>query len=424
VGADREIFRRDGGMSMGALSGIRVLDLTRVLAGPMATQTLADLGAEVIKIERPGSGDDTRAWGPPYVKDDAGRDTSESTYFACANRGKKSLAIDLSKAAGQELVRELAQRSDVMLENFKTGDLQRYALDYAALAPSCPRLVYASITGYGQNGPYAARAGYDPIAQALCGLMSVTGEEASMTGSSPQRAGVAVVDLLTAQYAVVGILAALLHRQHSGRGQYLDMALLNVGVASMANVSAAYLGAGVVGTRNGGVHPSVVPSQVFRCRDGFVSVAAGNDGQFAKLCEVCGEPQWSTDPRFLSNTMRVQHKDEIVALLAVKFSVREVRWWNDALARAGVPCAPVLDIAQVFDDPQVKHRQMKVHIQHPLAGSMAMIANPIQLSDTPPRYELPPPLLGQHSGEVLRDVLGLDEAQVGKLIADGVVASR
>jgi crotonobetainyl-CoA:carnitine CoA-transferase CaiB-like acyl-CoA transferase len=284
--------------------------------------------------------------------------------------------------------------------------------------------VYGSITGYGQNGPYAARAGYDPIAQALCGLMSVTGEEVSMTGSTPQRVGVAVVDLLTAQYAVVGILAALLHRQHSGRGQHLDLALLNVGVASMANVAAAYLGAGVVGARNGGVHPSVVPSQVFRCRDGFVSVAAGNDGQFAKLCEVCGEPQWSTDPRFVSNTARVQHKDEIVALLTEKFSVREVAWWNDALARAGVPCGPVLDIAQVFDDPQVRHRQMKVHLQHPQAGSMAMIANPIQLSDTPPRYELPPPLLGQHSSEVLREVLGLDDAQVARLLADGVVACR
>ena len=408
-------------MSNGALSGIRVLDLTRVLAGPMASQTLADLGAEVIKVERPGSGDDTRAWGPPFVKDPSGNDTSESTYFACANRGKKSVAIDLSQAEGQSLVRALAMKSDVLLENFKSGGLQRYGLDYASLAALCPRLVYASITGYGHDGPYAPRAGYDPIAQALCGLMSVTGESESMTGSTPQRVGVAVIDLLTAQYAVVGVLAALMHRQQSGKGQHLDLALLDVGVASMANVAAAYLGAGVIGTRNGGVHPSVVPSQVFRCADGFVSVAAGNDSQFAKLCEVCAAPEWARDPRFAKNAARVRHLQEITGKLAKKFLAQSRAWWNEQLAAAGVPCAPVLDVAQVFEDPQVKHRKLQIGLQHPLAGPLAMTANPLKLSATPPRYELPPPLLGEHTGEVLREWLDIDAAAFSRLRAGGVI---
>ena len=406
----------------GALAGIRVLDLTRVLAGPVATQTLADLGAEVIKVERPGNGDDTRAWGPPYLKDAAGRDTGESTYFACANRGKKSVAIDLTTPEGRRVVRELALRSDVLLENFKTGDLRRHGLDYASLAPDCPRLVYGSITGYGQSGPYAPRAGYDPIAQALCGLMSVTGEHESMPGSTPQRVGVALVDLMTAQYAVVGILAALMHRQHSGRGQYLDLALLDVGVASMANVAAAFLGAGVVGERNGGVHPSVVPSQVFRCADGFISVAAGNDGQFAKLCEACGEAQWAGDPRFATNAARVRNKDELAPLLKEKFIARRVSEWNAALVKAGVPAGPVLNIDQVFEDPQVRHRELKVSLPHPVAGTVNLTASPVRLSATPARYELPPPLLGQHTEEVLREILGMDAAQIARLQAGGTLA--
>ncbi|HZP92729.1 MAG TPA: CaiB/BaiF CoA-transferase family protein [Burkholderiales bacterium] len=402
---------------MGALTGIRVLDLTRVLAGPFATQILADLGAEVIKVERPGSGDDTRGWGPPFVKDASGNDTAETTYFACCNRGKKSVAIDLSDPEGQKLVRALAAKCDVLVENYKVGDLARYQLDYDSLRKLHPGLIYCSITGFGQTGPYADRAGYDPIAQALCGLMSVTGEPEEMPGTKPQRVGVALVDLMAGQYAALGILAALLHRTNTGEGQHIDIGLLDVGVGSMANIASAYLGAGVVEKRSGGLHPSVVPSQVFACRDGFVIVAAGNDGQFAKLCEVGGRPALAADARFSTNSARVRNRKTLVPLLEEMFASKRVAWWSEKLGAAGVPCAPINSMDRVFEDPQVKHRGMRVEVPHPLAGSMAMTASPLRLSATPPVYERPPPLLGQHQEEVFRELLGIEADEIERLKA-------
>lgn len=405
----------------GPLKGIRVLDLTRVLAGPYATQTIADLGAEVIKVERPGAGDDTRGWGPPYVKDAAGRDTIETTYFAGTNRGKKSVTVDITRADGQELVRKLAARSDVFIENFKTGTMKRYGLGYEHLQKVREDIVYCSVTGFGQTGPYAGRPGYDPIAQALSGLMSVTGEPEAMPGTVPQRVGVAVIDLMTAHYAVIAITAALFHRQTTGKGQSIDLSLLDVGVASMANIASAYLGAGVVAKRNGGVHPSVMPSQVFRCSDGYVIVAAGNDGQFARLCETGGEPQLVRDLRFTENTARVRNREVLTALLDAMFEKHSVAWWNEKLAVTGVPCAPINDMAQVFEDPQVRHRGLKVAMPDSAAGTAAFVASPLRLSDTPVEYNLPPPLLGQHTDEVLRELLNVDESEIGRLRASGVI---
>jgi crotonobetainyl-CoA:carnitine CoA-transferase CaiB-like acyl-CoA transferase len=385
---------------MGPLTGIKVLDLTRVLAGPFATQILADLGAEVIKVERPGTGDDTRGWGPPFVKDEQGRDTSETTYFAACNRGKKSVTVDLARPDGQALIKALAGQCDVLVENYKVGDLKRFALDYESLHGLHPRLVYCSVTGYGQTGPYAERAGYDPIAQAMCGLMSVTGEPENQAGTSPQRVGVAVVDLMAGHYAVIGILAALLHREQTGQGQHIDIALLDVGVGTMANIASAYLGAGVVAQRNGGVHPSVVPSQVFRAADGWLILAAGNDGQFERLCQAAGHDGLASDPRFSTNAARVRHREALIPILETWFPAQPVSYWVGKLTDAGVPCGPIYSIDQVFSDPQVHARGMKIELQHPTAGPMAMTANPIRMSATPLEYRLPPPLLGEHNGEL------------------------
>jgi crotonobetainyl-CoA:carnitine CoA-transferase CaiB-like acyl-CoA transferase len=405
----------------GSLHGIRILDLTRVLAGPMATQTLADLGAEVIKIERPRTGDDTRGWGPPFIKDKQGEDTSDSTYFACCNRGKKSVTLDISTPQGQELVRRLACDSDVLTENYKTGDLARYGLDYPTLRKANPRLVYCSITGYGQTGPYSARAGYDPIAQAMGGLMSVTGERDGEPGGGPQRVGVAVTDLLTGMYAVSGILAALLDRHRTGQGQYLDLALLDVQVASMINIAQAYLSGGVIARRNGNVHPSVVPSQSFDCADGRLMLAAGNDGQFRKLCETMGKPEIAVDARFSSNDARVRNREALIEILQAAFKLQPVAFWSQRLARAGVPCGPINDIAAVFEDPQVQHRALRIEVEHPLAGPLPLIASPLRLSDTPVQYGIAPPLLGQHTEEVLRELLGLSAQEIDSLRRTNIV---
>jgi len=405
----------------GPLKGIRVLDLSRVLAGPMATQTLGDLGAEVIKVERPGTGDDTRGWGPPFLERADGGQASDSTYFACCNRGKKSITVDLSKAQGQAIVRRLSQQCDVLVENYKVGDLQRYGLDYASLRAVNSRLVYCSITGYGQSGPYSARAGYDPIAQAMGGLMSVTGERDRVPGGGPQRVGVAVTDTMTAIYAVGGILAALLHRSHSGEGQYIDLALLDVQVAAMINIAQAYLSAGIVACRNGNAHPSVVPSQVFNCADGQLMLAAGNDGQFAKLCEVAGRPEVARDPRFATNEGRVRNRELVIATLEKVMRGRPVAYWTEKLAAAGVPCGPINDISAVFADAQVRHRGMRVEMQHPLAGAMALVGSPLRLSETPVEYRLPPPLLGQHTDEVLAGLLDMDKAEIERLRRETVI---
>ena len=386
----------------GPLKGTRVLDLTRVLAGPFATQILADLGAEVIKVERPGTGDDTRSWGPPYVKDAQGNDTAETTYFVGCNRGKKSVTLDLADADAQARVRELAGQCDVLVENYKVGDLARYGLDYAALHRLYPRLIYCSITGFGQTGPYAERAGYDPIAQAMCGLMSVTGEPEDRPGTTPQRVGVAVVDLMSGQYAVIGILAALLHRKETGEGQHIDIGLLDVGVASMANIASAYLGAGVVSKRNGGVHPSVVPSQVFECADGYIIVAAANDAQFRKFCEAAGRPEIAQDERFSTNSSRVRNRIAVAPLLEAIFRARRVADWTEKLAKVGVPCGPIHAIDRVFDDPQVRARGMVVDVPYAPAGRLKMTANPIRMSATPLDCAKPPPLLGEHQEEIFQ----------------------
>jgi crotonobetainyl-CoA:carnitine CoA-transferase CaiB-like acyl-CoA transferase len=403
--------------SRSALHGIRVLDLSRILAGPLATQTLADLGAEVIKIERPGKGDDTRGWGPPFLKDGDGCDTSDSTYFASCNRGKKSVTLDLSRPEGQKLVRQLAQRCDVLVENFKVGDLARFGLDFPALRASHPRLVYCSITGYGQGGPYAARPGYDPIAQAIGGLMSVTGTR----DGPPQRVGVAVVDILTATYAAVSILAALRHRDATGLGQHIDLSLLDVQVASMINVAQAYLSAGVVGQRNGNEHPSVVPSQSFPCQDGSIMLAAANDGQFARLCAALGLPGLAQEARFRTNDARVHNREALNGLLNERFGQKPVAHWTRVMVEAGLPCGPINDVAQAFADAQVQARGMRIEVDHPAAGALPLLASPIRLSGSPVEYRRAPPLLGQHTDEVLAGLLGMDPHAIAALRAAQVI---
>ena len=405
----------------GALSHVRVLDLSRVLAAPVASQNLADLGAEVIKIERPGTGDDTRGWGPPYLKDRDGRDTSDSIYFLCANRGKKSVTVDIGKPAGQELVRRLAAKSDILLENYKTGALKRYGLDYASLKAVNPRLIYCSVTGFGQTGPYAERPGYDPVMQAMGGLMSVTGEPDGAPGGGPLRAGVAVTDLMTAAYATIAMLAALAHRDVSGVGQHIDLALLDVQVFNLANVGLNFLHTGKVPTRHGNTHVNVVPSQAFRCKGGLMMIAAGNDMQFRRLCEALGRPEWADDPRFAVNAARFANRAALVALIEAITTQRTAAEWVAVIDAAGVPCGPVNDVGEVFADPQVRHRGMRVEVAHPVAGPIPLIANPINLSETPIDYRAAPPLLGQHTREILRDLLAMTDGDIDALAREKIV---
>jgi len=403
------------------LSGIRVLDLTRVLAGPWATQNLADLGAEVIKIERPGCGDDTRRWGPPFLKDREGRDTADAAYFLACNRGKKSVTLDIASVEGRAIARALAAKSDVLVENFKVGDLARYGLDHASLARDNPRLVYCSITGFGQDGPYRDRPGYDFMVQGLGGLMSVTGERDDSPGGGPQKVGVAVADLFTGMYATSAILAALLAREKSGLGQAIDMALLDVQVAMLANLSAAYFASGEVPRRMGNAHQAIVPYHVFRASDDFLIVAVGNDSQFAKFCEVVGAPQWAGDTRFATNPARVRHRELLVSMISERLATRPARDWLAALEPAGVPCGPINDLAQVFADPQVRHRGMEVRVPHPAAGELSLVASPMRLLGTPIRHDRGPPLLGEHTAEILRTVLGMPEAEIAGLRRRGIV---
>ena len=405
----------------GALSHIKVLDLSRVLAGPWATQMLADLGAEVIKVERPGVGDDTRGWGPPFLKQRDGEPTRDAAYYLCTNRNKKSVTIDITTKDGQRLVRELAARADVLVENYKVGGLLQYGLDYASLKAEFPRLVYCSITGFGQTGPYAPRAGYDFLVQAMGGMMSVTGRADSEEGGGPIKVGVAVTDLFTGLYASNAILAALAHREKSGRGQHIDLALLDVQVATMANQAMNYLYSGKVPGRLGNAHPNVVPYQDFPTADGNVIIAVGNDGQFARLAAAIGQPELATDPRFANNLARVGNRVELIRLLRQQTIKRSTVDWVHALEAVDVPCGPINDIAHVFEDPQVIARGMKIETDHPTAGRIPLVANPIRLSESPVEYRNSPPTLGQHTAEVLESVLGLSPGEVAALREQGVV---
>jgi crotonobetainyl-CoA:carnitine CoA-transferase CaiB-like acyl-CoA transferase len=415
-------YAGDGGLiAEGALAGVRVLDLSRVLAGPWAGQTLADLGAEVIKVERPGAGDDTRHWGPPYLHDRDGRPTDESAYFLSANRGKRSVAIDLGRAEGQALVADLAGHCDVLIENFKVGGLARYGLDYATLSQRHPGLVYCSITGFGQDGPYRDRPGYDFMIQAMGGLMSVTGEADDRPGGGPQKAGVALADVLTGLYATIAVLAALRHRDLTGQGQQIDLALLDVQVACMANQALNCLVTGEAPGRLGNAHPNIVPYQAFASADGHLVVAVGNDGQFRRLSELVGEPGWADDARFATNSARVRNRDELIPPLAGHMRARTTTDWLAALDEAGIPCGPINTLDQVFADPQARARGLRVDIEQPGVGPVPTVASPLRLSATPVAYRRPPPRLGEHTREVLQELLGLDAVRLDELTALGVI---
>ncbi|WP_324834042.1 CaiB/BaiF CoA transferase family protein [Pseudomonas saxonica] len=406
---------------MGALSHLRVLDLSRVLAGPWAGQILADLGAEVIKVERPGNGDDTRAWGPPFLRDANGESTGEAAYYLSANRNKQSVTIDFTKPEGQRLVRELAAKSDIVIENFKVGGLEAYGLDYASLSALNPELIYCSITGFGQTGPYAKRAGYDFMIQGLGGLMSLTGRPEGEEGAGPVKVGVALTDILTGLYSAVAILAALAHRQHDGGGQHIDMALLDVQVACLANQAMNYLTTGVAPQRLGNAHPNIVPYQDFPTADGDFILTVGNDSQFRKFAAVAGRAEWADDPRFSTNKLRVANRRELVPLIRQATVFKTTAEWVAQLEAVGVPCGPINDLAQVFADPQVRARGLALELPHVLAGLAPQVASPIRLSKTPVEYRNAPPLLGEHTGEVLERVLGLDAKAVGALRELGVL---
>mgnify|MGYP001379578461 CR=1 FL=1 len=404
-----------------SLSHLRVLDLTRVLAGPWCTQLLADLGADVIKIERPGSGDDTRAWGPPYLRDAQGHDTTEAAYYLAANRGKRSVTLDLACAPGQRILRALAQQCDVLVENYKVGQLARYGLDYASLSALNPRLVYCSITGFGQDGPYKDRAGYDFIIQGMGGFMSITGERDDLPGGGPQKAGVAVSDLMTGMYATVAVLAAITQREHTGRGQHVDLALFDTLVAMLANMNMNYLVSGRAPGRAGNAHQNIVPYQVFAASDGHVIVAVGNDSQYLKFCTVAGCPHLATDPRFAKNADRVRNRAVLVPLLEAVVRARPVAFWTQQLEAAGVPCGPINSIAQALADPQVVARGLRIDLPHPAAGSVPLVASPIVMDGRRAASDRPPPTLGEHTREVLADLAGLTAAEIEALAQQRVI---
>lgn len=411
----------------GALSGIKVLDLSRVLAGPWATQMLADLGADVIKVERPVAGDDTRHWGPPFLKDDQGNDTREASYFTSCNRNKRSITLDMAHPEGQALLRRMAQEADVVVENFKVGGLKQYGLDYDSLKALNPRLIYCSITGFGQEGPYAERAGYDLMVQAMCGLMSITGHADDQPGGGPLKVGVAVIDVFTGLYASNAILAAINARDNArtgtGQGQYIDMALLDVGMAVLANQAAGFLATGKAPGRAGNIHPSLAPYQDFRSSDGNVLLAIGNDGQFARFCAAAGKPEWAQDSRFATNTARVQNRPALLALMEPLMRTRTTAEWIALLEDKAVPCGPINTIAQAFDDPQVQARGIRKTLPRDAGDGIAQIAtvaSPMRLSATPVSYRNAPPALGQHTQQVLQE-LGLSPEEITALQSAKVV---
>jgi crotonobetainyl-CoA:carnitine CoA-transferase CaiB-like acyl-CoA transferase len=403
----------------GALDGVRIFDLTRILAGPSCTQMLGDLGADVIKIERPGAGDDTRKWGPPYIADKDGNETTESAYYLSANRNKRSLTLDIAKPEGQALARRLIGECDILVENFKTGDLKRYGLSYDDLRGEFPGLIYCSITGFGQTGPYAPYAGYDYLAQSMGGIMSLTGEP----DGQPMKVGVGISDVMTGMYASTAMLAALRHRDRTGEGQWIDMALLDAQVAWLVNEAQNYLLSGETPPRRGNGHPNIVPYQVFETADGHLVLACGNDRQFRELCDMAGAAHLADDPRFATNDARSRNREQLIPIVAEFMTTRTMREWMEGLRARQVPCAPVNTVDQVFEDPQVKARGMQIEMPHPLAGAgnIPLVASPIKMSATPPEYRYAPPTLGQHSGEVLNELLEMGEGEIAALRKDGVV---
>ena len=414
--------------NQGALPHIKVLDLSRVLAGPWCTQMLADLGADVVKVERPGAGDDTRHWGPPFLQDAQGQDTSQATYFTACNRNKRSVAIDIARPEGQALIRQMALQSDVLVENFKVGGLAQYGLDYTSLKVLNPRLVYCSITGFGQDGPYAPRAGYDLMIQAMSGMMSITGRADEVPGGGPLRVGVALTDLFTGVYACSAILAAIEVRHRTGEGQHIDMALLDVGMAILANQAGVFLNTGAVPQRMGNSHPSLAPYQDFPTADGAMLLAIGNDGQFARFCQAAGHPEWATDARYASNTLRVQHRSVLIPAMEAVTRTRSTAAWIALLEDKAVPCGAINDIGQAFADAQVQARGLKLNqalapaiIDDTAIESIASVASPLRLSATPPVLHRAPPMLGEHTDEVLAE-LGLAAEVVADLRALGVLS--
>lgn len=397
----------------GPLSHVRVLDLSRIMAGPWATQILADLGADVIKVERPGAGDDTRSWGPPFLKAADATPTREAGYFLSVNRGKRSLTLDIATPEGQDVVKRLAAVSDVVVENYKVGTLKRYGLDYASLRAVNPGLVYASVTGYGQDGPRADAAAYDFAIQAMGGLMSITGERDEMPGGGPQKVGVPIVDMMTGMYVTVGVLAALARRSETGQGDYIDVAMLDVQAAFLANQAMNWLLSGNTPQRGGNRHPNIQPQDVFRCADGSIVLAVGNDGQFAKLARVLGQPEWAEDERFKTNPARVRNHAVLNPLLLEAFGRQKRADLIAKLDRAGVPCGPINTIPEVFDDPQVKHREMLRTLPHPTAGSVPLVVSPLRFQEAALRFDRPPPLLGQHTDEILNEIGATEPAGAG-----------
>lgn len=404
-----------------ALGHLKVLDLTRILAGPWATQNLADMGAEIIKIERPLVGDDTRGWGPPFLKDAEGRETRDSSYFLSANRGKQSVTVDLATPEGQEIVRRLALDSDVLVENYKVGTLARYGLAYEDLRRINPRLVYCSVTGFGQDGPYAALPGYDYVFQGMGGLMSITGVADGEPGAAPMKSGIAISDLLTGMYVTSAILAALEHRHVSGEGQYIDMSLLDCIVAINSYQAINYFLSGKLPKRMGNAHPNMVPYQVFGCNEGDIIIAVGNDAQYAAFCKAIDRPALATEPRFLTGPLRSLNRDELIPLIAEAMLARTMEEWVNLLETVNVPCGPIYNMQQVFEDPQIKHRNMQLSLPHGAGVDAPSLANPIRLSDTPIRYRGSAPLLGEHNKNILNGRLGLSDERIAELKAKGIV---
>ena len=404
----------------GPLSHIKVLDLSRVLAGPWAGQLLADLGADVIKVERPGAGDDTRGWGPPFLKNKDGSESRESGYYLAVNRNKRSLTISMEKPEGQEIIRKLAANSDIVLENFKVGTLPRYGLGYEDLKQVNPKLIYCSITGFGQDGPIAQNAAYDFLIQGMGGLMSITGEAEGRPGAGPQKVGIPIIDLMSGMYGTVAVLAALANREVTGKGDYIDLAMLDIQTAVLSNQAMNYLLLGRVPKRQGNRHPNIMPQDVFRCADGQVVLAVGNDGQYAKMCQALNRPELATDPRYIKNADRVRNKDVLLPLIEDIFK----QWTRADLVAAmeavGVPCGPINNIDEVFEIPQVKHRGMRMDLPHPTSGTVPSVANPIKLKEAPIEYRNAPPLLGADSDEILRGI-GISDAEIARLREQGVV---